>query len=75
MRALRVQEVDPPDGNPKEKLVDVEPIEGDIPAGGYLAIVSYGLVPAVKVAAPPTAMAADELRVGEPLSASSPCRA
>ena len=67
-QAMRVQEIDLPDDDPREKLVDVQPVEGAIPPGGYLAIVSHGLVPAVKVAAPPTAMAADELRVGEPLS-------
>jgi hypothetical protein len=65
---MLVQEVDLPDGEPWEKLVDVQPVEGDIPPAGYLAIVSQGLMPAVKVSALPTAMAADELRVGELLS-------
>ncbi len=67
-QAMLVQEMDPLDGDPREKLVDVQPVEGDIPPGGYLAIVSHGLVPAVKVAASPTAMATNELRVGELLS-------
>ena len=52
------------------KTVDdwIGQLEGDIPPGGYLAIVSHGLAPAVKVAASPTAMATNELRVGELLS-------
>lgn len=68
VQAMRVQEVDPLDGDPREKLVDVQPVEGDIPPEGYLAIVSHGLVPTVKVAVPPTARADNELRVGELLS-------
>jgi hypothetical protein len=67
-QAMRVQEVDPLDGDPREEMVDVQPVEGDIPPGAYLAIVSHGLAPAVKVAVPPTARADNELRVGELLS-------
>jgi hypothetical protein len=67
-QAMRVQELDPPDDEPGAQSIDVQPVEGDIPPGGYLAIVTHGLAPAVKVAASPSAMAANELRVGELLT-------
>ena len=64
-QAILAQEVDLPGSEQGERSIDVQPVEGDIPPGGYLTIISQGLVPAVKVAASPTAMAANELRVGE----------
>jgi hypothetical protein len=64
VQAMRVQEVDLPDDEPGEKSVDVQPVEGDIPPGGYLAIVSHGLVSAVKV----SVSKAESLSVGELLS-------
>lgn len=67
-QAMRVQELDPPDDEPGAQRIDVQPVEGDIPPGGYLSIVTHGLVPAVKVAASPTAMEKSELRIGELLS-------
>jgi hypothetical protein len=44
--------------------MDVEPVGGRISPGGYLAIVTHGLVPRVKV----TDVAAESLRVGDLLS-------
>jgi hypothetical protein len=69
--AILVQEVERPEDPPGQKSVDVEPVEGTIPPGGYLAIVSHGLVPAVKVGVPPSAGGDYELRVGELLSLSA----
>jgi hypothetical protein len=69
--AMLVQEVQRPEDPPGQKSVDVEPVEDTIPPGGYLAIVSHGLVPAVKVGVPPSAGGDYELRVGELLSLSA----
>ena len=63
-QAMRVQEVKRPHDPPGEKSVDVQSVEGSIPPGGYLTIVSHGLVPAVKV----TALKAESLRVGDLLT-------
>jgi hypothetical protein len=63
--AMLVQKVQRPEDPPGQASVDVEPVEGNVPPGSYLSIVSHGLVPAVKVAVPPAARAGYELRVGE----------
>jgi hypothetical protein len=62
--ALLVQEVERPEDPPGRKSVDVQPVEGDVLPGGHLAIVTNGLVPAVKV----TAVAAESLRIGDLVS-------
>ena len=67
VQAMRVQEVERPENPTGHKSVDVQPVEGSIPPGGYLAIVSHGLAPAVKV----NVQAAESLRVGEPLTSST----
>lgn len=67
VQAVRVQEIERPENPPGHKSVDVQPIEGAIPPGGYLAIVSHGLVSAVKV----TTSTAESLRVGDLLSPSA----
>ncbi|MBU1879806.1 MAG: hypothetical protein KJ734_12710, partial [Chloroflexi bacterium] len=64
VQAMQVQEVEMPDGLPGQKSVDVQPVEGNIPPGGYMAIVTNGLVPAVKV----SATAAENLRIGDLVS-------
>ncbi|NWF91170.1 MAG: hypothetical protein HXY50_17120 [Ignavibacteriaceae bacterium] len=58
-QAVRVQEVERPDKPARPRSVDVQPVEGQIPPGGYLAIISQGLAPAVKVSG------AEGLRVGD----------
>lgn len=59
--AMHVEEVERPEAPPGQRSVDVEPVGESIPPGGYLAIITHGLVPAVKV----TAAAAESLRVGD----------
>ncbi len=61
VQAVRVQEVERREDPAGQKSVDVQPVEGNIPPGGYLAIVSHGLVPAVKV----SGAKAEGLRVGD----------
>jgi hypothetical protein len=63
-QAMRVQEVERPHDPPGQKSVDVQPVKGSTRPGGYLAIVSHGLVPAVKV----SASKAESLRVGDLLT-------
>ena len=46
--------------------LDVQPVEGSIPPGGYLAIVTSGLVTGVKVDVPP-----GDLRIGDWLAVST----
>jgi hypothetical protein len=67
VKALHVQEVERPEVPPGRRSVDVEPVEGNVPPGGYLAIVTHGLVPGVKV----TTAAAETLHVGALLSPAS----
>jgi hypothetical protein len=47
------------------EYLDVEPTDGPTPPGGYLAIVTSGLVPAVKVGAP-----SESMKIGEWLTVS-----
>lgn len=58
---LEMKEVEPGAG----QTLDVQPVEGNIPPRGYLAIVTGGLAPAVKVDAP-----AEGLQIGELLTVS-----
>jgi len=67
VEALHVQEVERPEARPGQKSMDVEPVEGNVPPGGCLAIVTHGLVPGVKV----TTAAAETLHVGALLSPAS----
>ncbi len=67
VQAIRVQEIERPENPPGHKSVDVQPVEGTILPGGYLAIVSHGLVSAVKV----TTSTVESLRVGDLLSPSA----
>ncbi len=64
LRALRleVKEGEPGVG----ASLDVQPVEGSIPPQGYLAIVTGGLAPAVRVEA-----LADDLQIGDLLTVSS----
>ncbi len=59
---LEMKEVEPGTG----ETLDVQPIEGAIPPQGYLAIVTGGLVPAVKVDVP-----AGGLQIGDLLTVAS----
>jgi hypothetical protein len=59
--AMLVQEVEHPYDPPGQKSVDLEPVKGNVLPGGCLAIVTHGLVPAVKVSAPEAA----SLQVGD----------
>jgi hypothetical protein len=59
-QAVRVQEKEQPNDPSGPKQIDIQPVEGNIPPGGYLAMISHGLAPAVKVMTP-----AEELRVGD----------
>ena len=65
-QALRVETVLAPDDPAGQKVLDVQPVEGSAAPGGYVAIISQGLAPAVKVTAP-----AEPLRVGELVGASA----
>lgn len=59
---LEMKEVEPGAG----KTLDVQPVAGNIPPQGYLALVTGGLAPAVKVDAP-----AGGLEIGDLLTVSS----
>jgi hypothetical protein len=59
--AMSVREVERPHDPPGQKSIDLEPVEGDVEPGGCLAIVTHGLVPAVKVGTPNAA----SLQVGD----------
>jgi hypothetical protein len=65
--AMLVQEVERPEDPLGQKSIDVQPVEGNVLPGGYLAIVTNGLVPAVKV----SGVAAESLRIGDLLSPAS----
>lgn len=67
VQAIQVQEVERAENPPGQKSLDVQPAEGNIPPEGYLAIVTHGLAPAVKV----DALAAERLRIGDLLMPST----
>jgi hypothetical protein len=67
VQAMRVQEKVRSDDPAGQKSVDVQPSEGTILPGGYLAIVSHGLVPAVKV----DAATVKSLHIGDLLTSST----
>ncbi len=49
VQAVEVTELELTESPPGQTSMDAQPVEGDAPPGGYLAIVSYGLVPAVRI--------------------------
>jgi hypothetical protein len=49
VQAMRV-DIIKPEGMDGAEFLDVQPVEGSVPAKGYLAIVTHGLIPAVKAA-------------------------
>jgi hypothetical protein len=57
-------EMKKPEGMADREFLDIQPVEGEVPPGGYLAIVTHGLAPAVKVAG-------DGLRIGDMLTVSA----
>jgi hypothetical protein len=57
-------EMKTPEGMADREFLDIEPVEGDIPSGGYLTIITHGLAPAVKVAD-------DSLSIGDMLTVSA----
>jgi hypothetical protein len=61
VEAMLVQEVERLEDPRGQTSVDVQPVEGNVVPGGYLAIVTNGLVPAVKV----TAVEAESLGIGD----------
>ena len=61
VQAVEVAEAELAGSPPGQTFMDVQPVEGDAPPGGYLAIVSYGLVPAVRIGAAD----AEGLQVGD----------
>ncbi len=67
VQAIQVQEVERSENPPGQESLDVQPVEGNILPDGYLAIVTHGLVPAVKV----DALAAESLHIGDLLTPSA----
>ncbi len=51
VQAVEVTKLELTGSPPGQTFMDVQPVEGDAPPGGYLAIVSYGLVAAARIGA------------------------